>query len=89
MDCRPAESCTLHAVNEHISDLFATAKERVVTVKAADGHPLVKTKLLHAVIAAAAGIVIAPRLTAAVAVGALFKGFTVSVEGEAGESAAA
>lgn len=75
-------------MNERFSDLLAVANERTVTVRAGDGHPVVKAKLLHAVIAAAAGIVIAPRLTAAAAVGALFKGLTVSVEG-AGEGSAA
>lgn len=76
-------------MNERFSDLLATANERTVTVRAADGHPMVQAKLLHAVIAAAAGIVIAPRLTAAAAVGALFKGLTVSVDGAGEESAAA
>lgn len=85
----PPSRLPFHAMNEHLSDLLATANERVVTIRAADGHPLVKAKLLHAVIAAAAGVVVAPRITAAAAVAALLKGFTVSVEGEAAESAAA
>ena len=76
-------------MNEQISDLLATATERVVTVKAPDGHALVEAKLLHAVIAAAVGIVVAPRLTAAAAVTALLKGFRVDMAGTAGESAAA
>jgi hypothetical protein len=76
-------------MHERFSDLLATANERTVTVRSADGHPMMKAKLLHAVIAAAAGIVIAPRLAAAAAVGALFKGITVSVDGAAEESAAA
>ncbi|MEX0825594.1 MAG: DUF4342 domain-containing protein [Acidimicrobiia bacterium] len=76
-------------MHERFSDLLAAANERTVTVRAADGRPMVKAKLLHAVIAAAAGIVIAPRLAAAAAVGALFKGLTVSVEGTGEESAAA
>ena len=70
-------------MNEHLSDLIGTASERSVTLHAEDGRPLVRLKLLHAAALAAAGIVVAPRLTAAAAVGALFKGLSLSVDGEA------
>jgi len=80
---------TLPLMHEHFSDLLGTATERSVTVKAPDGHSLVEAKLLHAIIAAAVGIVVAPRLTAAAAVAALLKGFRVDMTDTAGESAAA
>lgn len=70
-------------MNEHFSDLFEAAQSRTVTLHAADGRPLAKAKLLHAAALAAAGVVLAPRLTAAAAVAALVKGIEVSVEGAA------
>ena len=85
----PRNTVRFAAMNEQLSELLATANERVVTVKAPDGHSLVEAKLLHAVIAAAVGIVVAPRLTAAAAVAALLKGFRVDVAGSTGEPAAA
>lgn len=67
-------------MNEHLSDLIASAQNRTVTVVAADGHPMARARLLHAAAIAAAGVILAPRLTAAVAVGALFKGLELSID---------
>ena len=67
-------------MNEHFSDLLASASERTVTISTADGHPLIKAKLLHAAAVAAAGVIIAPRLTAAATLGALLKGVTLSLD---------
>lgn len=67
-------------MNDHLADLFASASERIVTIRTADGQPLFNAKLLHAAAAAAAGVVVAPRVTAAAALGALLKGITVTVD---------
>lgn len=76
-------------MHEHCSELFAAASKRTVTIHAPDGHPLVRAKLLHAAAVAAAGVVVAPRLTAAAAVGALLKGMSLSIEEQDDEVAAA
>jgi len=76
-------------MNDHLSELFASASERIVTVRTADGQPLVRTKLLHAAAVAAAGVMIAPRVTAAAAIGALLKGVTVTVDHAGDEPAGA
>ena len=76
-------------MNEKISELLASASTRVVPIRYADGRPLVKTKLLHAAAVAAAGVIAAPRLTAAAAVGALLKGITLTVDEQAEEAAPA
>ncbi len=70
-------------MNENLSELLAKASARTVTIRTADGRSLAKAKLLHAAIAAAAGVMIAPRVTAAAAVGALVSGVTVSVDAAA------
>jgi len=80
---------SLRAVNETFSELFASASERTVTIRTADGHALVRAKLLHAAAAAVAGVIVAPRITAAAAMGALLKGITVTVDGPSDEPAAA
>ncbi len=57
--------------------------ERTVTIGGPNGSPAVKLKLLHAAAAAAAGVVLAPRLTAAASIAALIKGVSVSIDGPA------
>lgn len=75
-------SLALTVVNEHLSDLMSMASERSVTLNAEDGRPLVRLKLLHAAALAAAGVIVAPRITAAAALGALFKGLSLSLDPE-------
>ena len=70
-------------VNETISNLFETAMERTVTIGGPNGSPAVKLKLLHAAAAAAAGVVLAPRVTAAAAIAAMIKGVTVTIDAPA------
>ncbi len=79
-DPRLRTLATLAPVNERFEQLIAAASEKTVTVRSAEGHPMVRAKLLHAAAAAAAGVMLAPRLTAAIAVGALFKGVSLSLE---------
>lgn len=67
-------------MNQNIGDLFGGLSSRNLTVRTAKGHPLVTVRLLHAAGAAAAGIFLAPRLTAAASIGLLLKGFSLSVE---------
>jgi hypothetical protein len=74
-------------VNENFSHLFETAMERTVTIGGPDGSPAVKLKLLHAAAAFAAGVILAPRLTAAATVAAMIKGVTVAVDTPAPEEA--
>jgi len=76
-------------VNETFSELLASASARVVTIRAADGHPLIKAKLLHAAAVAAVGVIAAPRFTAVAAVSALLRGITVTVDQPAEEAPAA
>jgi hypothetical protein len=71
------------------SELMATASERMVTIRTADGHPLFKAKLLYAAAVAAAGVIIAPRVTAVAGIGALFKGITLTVDAAEGGTDAA
>ncbi len=72
-------------VNETFSNLFETAMERTVTIGGPDGSPAVKLKLIHAAAAAAAGVVLAPRLTAIAAIAAMNKGVTVTIDAPAPE----
>ncbi len=72
-------------VNETFSNLFETAMERTVTIGGPDGSPAVKLKLIHAAAAAAAGVVLAPRLTAIAAIAAMIKGVTVTIDAPAPE----
>lgn len=59
---------------------LASVGERVVVVAASDGRPLVRLKALHAAAIAAAAVLLAPRPTAAAAIGALFGGYSLRVE---------
>jgi hypothetical protein len=74
-------------VNETFSNLFDTAMERTVTIGGPNGAPAVTIKLLHAAAAAAAGIILAPRATAAATLAAMVKGYTISIERPAGDTA--
>jgi hypothetical protein len=67
-------------VNEHLTNIYETSMERTVTIGGPGGSPAVKLKLLHAVAAAAAGILFAPRLTAVATLAGLVKGVTVTVD---------
>jgi hypothetical protein len=70
----------VRTVNETFSNLFERSMERTVTIGGPNGSPAVKLKLLHAVAAAAAGILLAPRATAAAALAAMVKGVTITVD---------
>src|SRR3989304_1528303 len=70
----------MHPVHAPFSDPLSSAAARPVTTSPADGHPLLKATLLHAAAGAAAGVIIAPRLTAAATLGALLKGVTLSLD---------
>ena len=71
-------------MNEDLSDIIGRATAHRVTVRAADGHTLVETKAVHVAAAGLAAIMLAPRLAAATALGALLAGVSVSVDtGEA------
>jgi hypothetical protein len=67
-------------MNETFSNLLGAASNRSVTVRSPEGRPMVRLKLLHAAGIAAAGVLMAPRLTAVAAVGALFKGVSLSLD---------
>ena len=67
-------------MNESISNLFESAMERTVTIGGPGGSPAVKVKLLHAAVAAAAGVALAPRLTALASIAGLIRGVTVSID---------
>lgn len=67
-------------MNESISALFEGAMERTVTIAGPNGSPTVRLKLVHAAAAAAAGVVLAPRLTAAATIAALVRGVSVSID---------
>ena len=67
-------------MNETFSNLLGTAQDRSVTLRSAEGRPMVRLKLLHAAGIAAAGVLMAPRLTAIAAVGALFKGVSLGLD---------
>jgi hypothetical protein len=67
-------------VHENISEFFDSALERTVTVRGAHGKPLIHLGLIHLAGVAAAGVIMAPRLTAVAAFGALLKGYSVSID---------
>jgi hypothetical protein len=67
-------------VNDEITDMLGDITSRTVTVRAADGRTVVETKAVNLVAAGVAAILIAPRLAAAAALGALFAGVSVAVE---------
>lgn len=67
-------------MNVNFSEFLDAVQSRTVTLHAADGHPMVQAKVLHAAAITAVGVALAPRLVAAAAVGALFKGLSLSVE---------
>lgn len=67
-------------MNETFSNLFDAASGRSITLRSAEGRPMVRLKLLHAAGLAAAGVLMAPRLTAIAAVGALFKGVSLTLD---------
>ena len=74
-------------VNEYFSNLFGTAMERTVTIGGPNGSPAIKLKLLHAAAAAAAGVLLAPRATAAASIAAMLKGVTVTLDEPAPDAA--
>ncbi len=67
-------------MNDEISDILENITAHNVTVRAADGHTLVETKAVNLAAAGVAAILIAPRLAAAAALGALLAGVTVAVD---------
>lgn len=67
-------------MNETLSNLLRAAQDRSVTLRSREGRPMIRLKLLHAAGIAAAGVLMAPRLTAIAAVGALFKGVSLSLD---------
>lgn len=70
----------LMTVSQNFGDMLGGLSGKTVTLRTRKGHPLVHVKLLHAAGAAAAGVFLAPRLTALAAMGLLVKGFSLSVE---------
>ena len=56
---------------------LASVGDRIVVLAASDGRPLVRLKALHAAAIAAASVLLAPRATAAAAIGALFGGYSL------------
>ena len=79
MGKRLRASTNLITVNEELSDILANAYSRTVTVRAADGRPVVQTKMLHAAAVGAAGVMLAA-LAAAAVIGALLAGVTLSID---------
>ncbi len=55
---------------------------RTVIVRSAAGRPLARVGLIPALAAAAAGLVLAPRLTAVIAIGGLLRGVSLSVDAD-------
>jgi len=78
-----------HLMNETFSNLLGAAQDRSVTLRSPEGRPMVRLKLLHAAGIAVAGVIMAPRLTAVAAVGALFKGVSLSLDETIAEAPAA
>jgi hypothetical protein len=67
-------------VHDNISEFFGVIAERTVTVRGAKGQPMIHLRLIHVVGVAAAGVILAPRLTAVATLGALFRGFSLSLD---------
>lgn len=67
-------------MHENITDFLGSIADRTITVQSANGHPLLKVKLIHAAAVAAAGVILAPRLTAVAALGAMMKGFSLNLD---------
>ena len=75
-----SRATSVAAVHENITDFFGSIADRTITVQSANGHPLLKVKAIHAAAVAAAGVILAPRLTAVAALGALVKGFSLNLD---------
>ena len=71
---------TLRRVNDEFSDILGNITSHTVTVRGADGHTIVETKAVHLAAAGVAAIMIAPRLAAAAALGALLAGVSVAID---------
>ena len=54
--------------------------DKAIVLATADGRPLVRLKALHAAAIAVAAVMVAPRTTAAAAIGALFGGYSLSLD---------
>jgi hypothetical protein len=67
-------------MQENITDFFGELSNRTLTVRTSKGHPLIHVRLVHAAGVAAAGVIMAPRLTAVATLGLLFKGFSLSLD---------
>lgn len=70
---------SLKRVNDDPIEYLTSIAAQTVTVRGTDGHPLIEAKALHVAAVGIAGILLAPRLAAAAAIGALLAGVTVSV----------
>ena len=77
------------SVNETISNLYEASMTRTVTVAGPGGSPAVKLKLLHAAAAAVAGVLLAPRFTAAATIAGMVKGVTIKVDAPVADAASA
>jgi len=63
---------------EPITDLLTG--DKAVTISSRRGHPLVKVGLMPALAAGSAAVLLAPRATAVVAIGAMFRGFSLTID---------
>lgn len=63
-----------------LSNMFDGAMDRTVTVSGPDGAPAVTLKLVHAAAGAAAGLIVAPRATAAGALAAMLMGVQITLD---------
>jgi hypothetical protein len=58
------------------------ALSRTITLRSSSGRPLARVGLVPAAAAVAAGLVLAPRLTAIAAIGGLLRGVSLTVDGD-------
>ena len=67
-----------------IEELFDGFGDRTVAIRSADGAAVLRVKATHAAGILVTGLMIAPRLTATAALGALFAGIRLELEEAAG-----
>lgn len=67
-------------MNDNISNFFSGLSNRTLTVRTTKGQPFLHLRLIHVAGVAAAGVILAPRLTALASLGLLVKGYSLKLD---------
>lgn len=73
-------------IPQPVQNFVGDLQSNDITLVRASGKPVLRLRMLHGAALVAAGVLIAPRLTALAATGALLKGMSLRVEGPVTET---